>query len=73
MKIFKGFNEKGKACPVCDTKENKPCTLVPIIGTQEGNNMQAMAIHVDCYPTGNYMNFDGRKMIIATIARKDKI
>jgi len=47
MKIFKGFNEKS-TCSVCNTNEDKECILIPIVGTQEGMNAQATAVHLDC-------------------------
>jgi hypothetical protein len=49
MKIFDHMNTEGAArCPVCKTKKDKPVILVPIAGTEEGNNSQAIQVHVDC-------------------------
>jgi hypothetical protein len=48
MKIFKGFNQDGEPCPICNTTEDKPCTLIPIDGTASGNICQAKAVHLDC-------------------------
>ncbi|MBA7687289.1 hypothetical protein ES703_95750 [subsurface metagenome] len=48
MKIFKEFPQNGVKCVVCDTNDNKPCTLVTIEGTTEGYTAQAIPIHVDC-------------------------
>jgi hypothetical protein len=35
-------------CPICGTKDDKPCFLIPIDGTQKGNTCQAAPIHADC-------------------------
>lgn len=48
MRIFEGFNQTGKPCPLCGLNTNKQCVLVPIDGTERGNIMKAEAIHVDC-------------------------
>lgn len=49
MRIFPEMNTSGKeVCPVCNTKENKPVTLLPVVGTQEGNLAQAIQVHVEC-------------------------
>lgn len=50
MKIFKGFNQTGEPCPVCQTNSDEPCTLIPIAGSNEdgGMNYRALPIHVDC-------------------------
>lgn len=52
MKIFKGFNPDGPACPICKTTNDLPCVLVPIYGTNDGKKRietyEAKAIHVDC-------------------------
>lgn len=48
MKTFKGFNQTGKPCPICNTNKNKPCTLVPLDGTADGNICEASAVHIEC-------------------------
>ena len=48
MKIFDGFNQTGHPCPICVTKDDKPCTLVPISGTEKNNNVMAIAVHIEC-------------------------
>jgi hypothetical protein len=35
-------------CPICNTNEDKPVTLIAISGTRQGNNMRAEQFHVDC-------------------------
>ena len=48
-RIFPEPNLKGGwKCPLCHTAEVKPIILVPIPGTEEGNNVQARQIHNDC-------------------------
>ena len=49
MKIFKKPNiENGWKCPICNTSKEKEVVLVGIIGTENGNNIQAEQIHLDC-------------------------
>lgn len=49
MKIFEHPNISGNwKCPICNTNEDKPVTLIGIQGTEDGNNMQAEQFHVDC-------------------------
>lgn len=59
MKVFKHANLSGEdTCLVCKKAEDKPVILVGVVGTEEGNNMQARQVHVDCidllyYPEAN--------------------
>ncbi len=58
MRVFKGFNQVGEPCIICNTKDDKECVLVGIVGTEDDGNMQAKAIHLDCidllyYPEHN--------------------
>lgn len=47
MRVFENY-PKEKICPVCKTnKEGKSC-LVGIYGTQEGFNIEAEIVHIDC-------------------------
>jgi len=48
MKVFKGFNEWGPACPICNTKKDCETVLVPIHGTQQGNKERVQQVHKDC-------------------------
>lgn len=49
MRVFKGMNQETKEpCPVCGTKEDKEVVLVGKIGTQDGNIMEAVQVHLDC-------------------------
>ena len=49
MKIFANPNLSNKwKCPICGTNKDIPVILIPVYGTEEGNNMQARQYHVDC-------------------------
>jgi len=49
MKVFKNMNTSGKeVCPICKTKENKEVVLIGIDGTEDGGNIQAIQVHLDC-------------------------
>jgi hypothetical protein len=47
MRTFDHFPENA-TCPICGKSDDGKCTLIPIAGTQDGNNMQAAPVHVDC-------------------------
>ncbi len=50
MRIFKKFNgANGVTCPVCDTAKEVETVLVPIPGTENGNNVECKQIHKACY------------------------
>jgi hypothetical protein len=70
MKIFKGFNKEGSACPICGTKKDQPCTLIGISGTEEGRNMQAMAVHVECIDLLSYTMHHGETIIAQKFTQK---
>jgi len=49
MRVFEHPNLLGDwKCPICNTNEDKPVTLVGIMGTEVGRNIQAEQFHVDC-------------------------
>lgn len=48
IRIFDKFNPDGPACPLCYTKDELATILVPIAGTEDGNNVQAMQVHAHC-------------------------
>lgn len=52
MRIFEEFNEHGKPCPICKTRDNKKSVLIGVMGTQEGHNIQAIQVHLDCLLDG---------------------
>ena len=47
MRTFKQFPEE-TICKMCGTNTNKECILIPVDGTQDGNNTQAIVVHTDC-------------------------
>ena len=52
MKTFEHFPRE-KICPLCDTSVDRPCILVPIDGTNEGNICEFIPVHVDCLTKGD--------------------
>ena len=48
MKTFPFNTSTSEVCPICGTADIKEAILIPIAGTEEGNNMQAIQVHVDC-------------------------
>lgn len=49
MRVFNGFNNSGgSVCPVCQTGEDKQTVLIGIDGTEDGNNIEAIQVHLDC-------------------------
>ena len=46
-RIFQGFPSASK-CPLCGKGTDTPCILVPIEGTANGNNEEAIPVHVTC-------------------------
>jgi len=51
MRIFDKFPEHDK-CIICNTNEQKQCVLIPIIGTQKDNIIQARPVHLECLLDG---------------------
>ena len=52
MRIFKKF-PKTKTCPICNTNENKSCTLIAIVDTgdkssKQFQNYEADIFHIAC-------------------------
>lgn len=66
MKIFEHPNLTNFICPVCGGNEDKPVTLIPIDGTQNGKIIEARQYHVDCL---NLMEITGRDGIIFLVQR----
>ena len=49
MRVFPTYPANGvNVCPVCGTQDDGQTVLVPIDGTQEGNEMQAIPTHLHC-------------------------
>lgn len=48
-RFFDDMNRSGNAtCPICKTDKPGKVLLVPIPGTEEGNNVQAQQLHAEC-------------------------
>jgi len=47
MRTFKHFPTE-KTCVICGKNDDKECTLIPIDGTEDGNNCEATPVHTDC-------------------------
>lgn len=48
MRTFEHFSKGDHICPICGTDEDKETILIPIFGTQDGNNIQAAQVHTEC-------------------------
>ena len=61
MKTFKHANLSGKnTCLLCDEAVDKPVVLIGVVGTEDGGNMKARQVHVDCI---NLFYYPEAKMI----------
>ena len=49
MREFKHPNMDNFQCPICKTSTDAPVVLVPILGTEDGNKVQAEQVHSECY------------------------
>ena len=54
-------------CPICNTNEDKPVTLIGIVGTEEGNNMQAEQFHADCVTNLTFSYYKEQGILAAKI------
>lgn len=50
MRTFKNGNwfDPKTVCPVCETQDEGEVVLVPVAGTQQGRNIQAIQVHTKC-------------------------
>jgi hypothetical protein len=49
MRLFEHFPQSEKTkCPICGTDDDKPCFLMPIQGTENGNICEAAPTHASC-------------------------
>lgn len=58
MRTFEQFPNNQK-CPICGTNDNKTYTLVPIDGTENGENVEAAPVHIECLPSPFRMSITG--------------
>jgi len=47
MKTFQHINEQD-VCAICGSNRDEPVVLVPIDGTTDGNNEEAVQVHLSC-------------------------
>jgi hypothetical protein len=49
MKVFSSFNDHGgTVCPICGKGTPEKTILLPIVGTEKDNIMEARQVHLDC-------------------------
>ena len=49
MRVFPKVNLNNNwVCPICGKNNDKEVVLIPVYGTEEGNNMKANQYHLDC-------------------------
>jgi len=49
MRTFKEMNKSnGDVCPICKTQNDGEVVLIGIVGTQDGNIIEAKQFHVEC-------------------------
>lgn len=66
-RIFEHFNQTSTVpCPLCGLTTDEKTCLVPIYETEEGNNIQAIQIHLACLLSGS-MYFPRAKAIVASV------
>jgi hypothetical protein len=72
MRIFEKPNlSDGWKCPVCETSEEKPVTLVGIRGTEDEGLMKAEQFHVDCLDLVWDKTIGGGSGVIYQLLRKE--
>jgi len=64
MRTFEHFPQGRKACPVCGTSDDKPCTLIPIDNTGDDRICEAVPVHVDCLSDNQIMQYNRNVNII---------
>ena len=66
MRTFKEPNwTDNNKCPICHTTEIAPVMLIPIVGTQDGNNVQAIQVHEKCIEEGMWYYPEYNTIIVA--------
>ena len=60
MKIFEHRNTSNPkdVCPICKKDTDGRVVLIGVVGTEEGNNMQAVQIHLDCIDLLYYPHYN---------------
>ena len=48
MGAYFKFQKGSDVCPICNTEDEKDAMLVGIVGTEDGSNIQAIQVHLEC-------------------------
>jgi hypothetical protein len=72
MRIFEKPNLSNNwKCIICDKGDEKPVVLVGICGTEDGGNMQAEQVHVDCLDLFLDKNMSKDTLVIYQLIKKE--
>lgn len=63
MRIFEHPSENF-ICPICGTNEDKPVTLIPIAGKNNGLTYEARQYHMDCIQVFEYVGPAGEPTLL---------
>ena len=66
MRTFEFFPQNIH-CPICGTRRDTECTLIPIEGTEDGLNCEAQPVHTDCL---KQLRFNKEQKIVYAYAEK---
>ncbi len=64
MNIFENANTDNWQCPICKTNEDKRVALIKIYGSEEGGNIEAEQIHIDCIDLTVNKLIDKRRLLV---------
>jgi hypothetical protein len=68
MRIFKNGNwSQGVKCPICNTSKKGEVVLIGMEGTEDGGNIQAAQVHLDCLELTIKKGENGNRDIIYQI------
>ena len=68
MRTFEHYNQSGDdVCPICGTNKDEEIVLIPIMGTESGNNIQAIQVHTECLQKN--LSYDKSMHIIYTYTK----
>ena len=73
MRIFKKGNWScGAKCPICSTNKEGEVTLVGLEGTEDGYNVQALQVHIECLELTFKKGIEDTRDIIYQIVKETK-
>lgn len=74
MKIFNSFNNfNNDTCSICNKGDEKKAVLIPIVGTEQGNLMECLQVHLDCINLLCHKQNDGSMLLFQFIPPKENI